>query len=578
MAEHEKASDRKGGTKRARGVPRLDWRFLLADPELQRVGYVGSQDGLLGHLRLLCHPLDELDVESGETQSTGKYDLVVTSEPSDRELHMAAERVTPDGVLVVEVHRPVWNLGAMARGGLRWWRVLRSPGGFASRLSELGFDHVTSYWHWPNFDGCTHIIPLDDLTAIRHAFSRAGLGVGAQAGVWLGRGLVKIGLLEWIVASMSVLGRRVAGSQQGKSSSGDPERAGRRDGPGQAVESQNLVHSFLNQQWDQLGLDRQLDSRRLSFVVLTPRFRNSSHLIFLLIPEGELEPTLVAKVPRLRGRCATTEREAEVLRQIHARRPSGFDSIPRLVAIETFGDHMILLETAMRGRSMDRATVKRNASKCCEATLSWLIEIQSATRLPCDLGGSEIERLIERDLLDVQAKLPAERSLVERARELLAPLQRAVVPLVLEHGDLSHPNLLLDPEGKVSVIDWELAELHGLPATDLFFFLSYVARALRGARSSGEALVAVDDMFFVRRSWVRTYVRRYAHGLGLSSDTLTPLFVACWARQVAALTRRASNGGENSPMSSHEISDLVRGDWRFALWRHAVDHANRLDW
>jgi hypothetical protein len=48
-----------------------------------------------------------------------------------------------------------------------------------------------------------------------------------------------------------------------------------------------------------------------------------------------------------------TECEAERLREIQACRPDGFDSIPRLVAFETFRDRMILLETAMWGRAME---------------------------------------------------------------------------------------------------------------------------------------------------------------------------------------------------------------------------------
>jgi aminoglycoside phosphotransferase (APT) family kinase protein len=311
-------------------------------------------------------------------------------------------------------------------------------------------------------------------------------------------------------------------------------------------------------------------AERYSFVILTPRFRNSSHLIFLLLPEGETEPALVAKVPRHRGQCSSTLGEAEQLRLIQARRPTGFDSVPRLVACAAMDGRTILLETAMRGRAMDRATVRRNASRCCEAVLEWLIDVQTATRMGPEPGGNDLGRLIERDLLDVQAAIPAEAGLLEKTRALVAPLSRASVPRVLEHGDLSHPNLLLGPEGRLGVIDWELADLHGLPATDLYFFLTYVGMALKGGPTIPNALSAVDQAFFGQRSWARSYVRRYTESLGLPRDTLTPLFIACWARQVAGLVRRVGNGGDGS--------EWLRGNWRFAAWRHAVDEAGRLDW
>lgn len=57
----------------------------------------------------------------------------------------------------------------------------------------------------------------------------------------------------------------------------------------------------------------------------------------------------------------------------------------------------------------------------------------------------------------------------------MAPLRSMQLPLVFEHGDLSYPNLLLLPTGEPGVLDWELANPDGLPACDLFLFLTYVA-------------------------------------------------------------------------------------------------------
>ena len=53
--------------------------------------------------------------------------------------------------------------------------------------------------------------------------------------------------------------------------------------------------------------------------------------------------------------------------------------------------------------------------------------------------------------------------LVERTLDALRPLRDAGLPLVLEHGDTSHPNLLLRRFGDLAVVDWELANPDGLP-------------------------------------------------------------------------------------------------------------------
>ena len=55
----------------------------------------------------------------------------------------------------------------------------------------------------------------------------------------------------------------------------------------------------------------------------------------------------------------------------------------------------------------------------------------------------------------------------------MQPLRAASVPRVFEHGDLSHPNLIWLPTGRVGVVDWELAEEEGFPLHDLSFFLAF---------------------------------------------------------------------------------------------------------
>jgi hypothetical protein len=552
------------------GVRRLDWRFLVANPGLDRVGYIGRRDTCLAALRTVSRSVEILDsgaVKGGDHSPA--HEVVVACEPSQTELQRAAGAVTPGGTLVVEARGPFGALTARRR-----WRL---PGRLVQEISRLGFEEVRPYWHWPTFDQCTRIIPLDDQGAIRCALSLTSRNAGSRAVAWAARLLLQLGLLGWITGSVSVVGRRArperpAGRPRsdagGRSGTGEPEAPAR---------SPNMVLAFLEEHWDRLGLSRHSVSRRLSFVLLTPRFLNSSHLVFLLMPEGESQPRLVAKLPRLPKHRAT-EREAQVLRQVQESRSGGFESIPRLVAHEAYRDHMILVETALSGRALDRATVRRTARRSCEAALAWLLEIQSATRHAPDSAGDWFERLIERQSAELEATLPMEERLIARTRELTQPLAKVNLPLVLEHGDLSDPNLLVDHDGRIAVLDWELAETRGLPATDLFFFLAYVARALSGARSGIESVAAVDRAFLGRRSWARAYVRRYAEAMALSLGTLTPLLVACWERQVSGLARRMMETRESSDGMRAGVARWIRQDWRFAVWQHVVAHAHQLRW
>jgi aminoglycoside phosphotransferase (APT) family kinase protein len=153
-----------------------------------------------------------------------------------------------------------------------------------------------------------------------------------------------------------------------------------------------------------------------------------------------------------------------------------------------------------------------------------------------------------------------EHDLVDRTLDLCRPLERAVLPVVLEHGDLSHPNVLVGAGDRVGVVDWERAEPAGLPVHDLAFFLAYVAGARHGARTpeGQEAAVRAEE------TTTTTALRSHASELGVAEALVAPLVVACWARATADAWARG--GGD---------ADWLRGARVTRLWRHALATAER---
>jgi aminoglycoside phosphotransferase len=343
----------------------------------------------------------------------------------------------------------------------------------------------------------------------------------------------------------------------------------------------NTVLNFLHRNRDRLDLDRYDVPERLSCVIMTPRFRASSHILFFVLPKGQPDPVLVAKIPRLVGTSASVEREVANLRAIHASRPGGFNSIPRVIAFEEYGGRAILVETALVGRPMDPPAVRLDLAGCCKAVTSWLAEVQQLARSPVPAGGDGFERLVVRPLRYFEDVFPLsaeERRMLEQTWELVAPLRDASLPLVFEHGDLSHPNVMLLKDGGLGVVDWELAEPHGLPAYDLFFFLTYAAFALHNAPSDGKYVPAFHAAFFSRGAWARPYVRDYANQLQLPPHTLTPLFVLSWARYMVGLLIRLGGAGHTPERLGPETAAWLRANRYYALWRHAVTHLHELDW
>ena len=161
--------------------------------------------------------------------------------------------------------------------------------------------------------------------------------------------------------------------------------------------------------------------------------------------------------------------------------------------------------------------------------------------------------------------------------ELVSPLRDMALPLAFEHGDLSHPNIMLLKDGRPGVVDWELAEPHGLPAYDLFFFLTYVAFASHNARKRGDHLAAFQAAFFGRAAWARPYVAAYARRLQLPAHALTPLFVLTWARYMTSQLMRL-DGGRSEGRLATETAGWLRANRYYALWRYAVANAQALVW
>jgi aminoglycoside phosphotransferase (APT) family kinase protein len=343
----------------------------------------------------------------------------------------------------------------------------------------------------------------------------------------------------------------------------------------------NSILTFLQLNRQRLNLAAYGVPAQLSFVMITPRFRASSHIVLLALPTDGPDPVLVAKTPRLAGPSASLNREVANLQAIQGRRAAGFETIPRVIAFEKHGDRPLLVETALAGQPLDPSIVRRDPDRCCRAVLNWLLELQTSVAVSSGTDRSWFKRLVEQPLnflLDTFPLTGTERELLEQTWERLALLAASELPLVINHGDLSHPNLLWLKDGRPGVVDWELADLYGLPACDLFFFLTYVAFARHKARSSRSYLAAFQQAFFGQNAWTWPYVNTYAQQFSLSPEQLTPLLILCWLRYLTGLLSRLNRTPEAQAKFTPETANWLRANRYYALWQYTVTHANELHW
>jgi hypothetical protein len=185
---------------------RLDWRFLLPEPELGRVACVGVDDpDLVESLRLFGREVIVLEAVSSR-EELATQDVVVLRNPTGAELAAAVPLLRTGGWLYVEIARPP---------GWHRPRNLCSVGGYARALGRLGLADVEAYVHWPDFVSCRAIVPLNDAVAVRHALARKREGGGAPLATRLAPLLAATGLFGAAVPCASAVGRRAGSAGEG---------------------------------------------------------------------------------------------------------------------------------------------------------------------------------------------------------------------------------------------------------------------------------------------------------------------------------------------------------------------------
>jgi aminoglycoside phosphotransferase len=515
-------------------VRRADFRFLLPDPRLESVAILGEPAAdLLESLRTLGARVRVLEPGNrGPEPDAGRHGLVLAPGASRSLLARAHGLLRPGGHLYVEARRG------------------RAPG-LVAAARRLGL-HVAMHWHWPDFARALEIAPLEDPGPLRHAFSRRRSRRSSRARAWLGRGLTRLGALPRFAPCVSLLACR--------------------DGAGEAPSSGAL--RFLEANRERLDLAGHGLHGPLASLLVTPRFRASRHVVFLVSARAGESPVLVAKLPRF-AEVAALAREASNLRAVQERR--GRPSIPRVIAFEACGDRPILVETALAGSALDGAAVRRDLEPWCRTVGAWLVELGRSSP-PTFLEPAALDRLVEGPL-DALARLASlssgEARAIEHTRTVAARLRGLPIPAAFEHGDFSPPNVLRLREGGIGVLDWEVAEPRGLPAADLFFFLTWVAWARERATSSEARRRAFERAFFGADAWARPFVLAYARELELPREALAPLFVLGWARAVARFVDRLDGSAQPFAPGS---SEWLRQNRYYAVWRHALAHLEALRW
>ena len=161
------------------------------------------------------------------------------------------------------------------------------------------------------------------------------------------------------------------------------------------------------------------------------------------------------------------------------------------------------------------------------------------------------------------AALAAARRLLDRLGDL---------PSTIEQRDMSPWNVMLDRAGELVILDWESAELAGLPVGDLAYFLTYLCFFVEGTmktRRFGPAYRAALDPHTFTGGVFTACQSHYARRVGLDPGCLQPLRLLSWMHHAGSEYRRLQGTAGSAPGV-----EALRDSLFLTLWHEELQHAH----
>jgi hypothetical protein len=506
----------------------IDWRFTLADPSPGRIVLSG---GVPDEMR------DAL-VDAGWQSVAADADVALVVHPTSRSLSAVLPAVRPGGAIHVS-----W-LGAP-----RKWRASgqSAPRSAAERLREAGFDDLRWYVLVPGSTGTEALVPLADPAALDLLLRRRRPPWRSRPTRRLAELLRRTGLLVRIAPAIALTARRT-----GRPSNEERDAA-----------TAHLASLAAT------AVDVPSGPPVAAPLLLTPRFRASRHVVAIVpSPDEPGAPATIVKMSRLADNGEVTRREAAALARIAQGPLELGDAAPHLIDVGAPWGLPTLVETAVAGRPLDPATVRRDPDRAIASVATWL------ERLACLAGstsaaGPRLDRLVGGPLQDFGSTVahaePGDAA-VAATKAAVATLRAMTLPVAFEHGDASHPNLFLRDDGSVAAVDWECAEPDGLPAHDLTTLLAYVAVVRSAATTPDDQGQAIAAALADREGWAPEAIRGHLARIGVDPELTRPLTLVALARLTMGLGQRLGGGSATGTV------DFVRAHRYYVAWRaFAVD-------
>ena len=498
---------------------RVDWRFLLPSPRPARVMCLAGPE--------LTIALASIAGEVVTDASSVGCDLAVAEDPDPGVLDRLYQSVRPGGSCYTE-----WHLSV---GGAQ--RVDRA-------LRAAGFSDVTCYRLWPGSAALpVYWIPI----------GAPGPSSFVRSRRWLRGGRVRR-----ILASAAGKARDLA---TGRSTGRICAIAHR---PGAASAGAVDPAGWLSQYWSEWGLGH--GPERLSTLLVTGGPRSVSKVVLLAFAGSSSSPRVAIKAPRVGEAAPGVRHEAAVLARLASDHGGPLRGVPRLLGVRDLDGLPLVAGTALPGRPLESLLAPSNLRVWSAKVTDWLAGL--AAGRPVVPAASVRERLAEPALgrfgelfgRVVDPGLLRESEGIVRAAGAL--------PRVPEQRDFGPWNVLVTPAGELAVLDWESAEVDGLPVLDLLYYLAYAAFGVDHARTTDSRVASYRRLLDPRTrtgTVHRDCLARYLDATGLAGVALAPLRVLLWLIHAPSEFRHAAADAGGRPPA-----DVLARSLFLRLWREEV--------
>lgn len=558
MLENTLATDFIPGTNLTGGLARASWRFLLPSLELDRIVCFGVPSAAtLSVLATMGKEMLVLSTNAPQLEAVRKevdsHNLTLTHVTDFTRLPLPDRSVSLvllagkkelaslllDTVFPAELNRLLKEDGAIyfEAKNLSERSVARQ---MIHNLAELGFKGVREFWLTPFKGELRTAFPLDDRMS-KYLFTNVlyGQSVKKRALSRAGVMLSQAGLLRHLAPRRAIFVQR------------------------SPAQLEKQTPQYLNMLAKKAGVDLSAMSCGLS---ARGKF-NANKNIFYLFDAGKGEKArAVVKMTRASDFNKRLENEYRVLAQLHQNGFVDKGTYPEPLFYGTHAGLAILGQMAVYGepfRSRTKATID---CPIANDALNWIVKLGAASANTAAAASAEVEAAMLKLYRRFAAIYPLANTAADFLVEQINTISRVSkkFPLVFQHGDPGTWNMLVSPENRVIVIDWEAGEPEGMPLWDLFYFTRTYGSWMSRMQGSRNPLKNFAQHFLEPsplHELLLATLRRYCEGVGLAPALIAPLFYTCWMHRALKESTRLQK------------DELIKGTF-FTLLRHCIEHHN----